>query len=232
MRLFGEALLMTFTEVAPAHDADFSEWYNREHLDERINLPGFRRARRYEALRAPIRYLSTYEATHIDDIASPRYLELLRQQTEWSQRVIQRFTKWHRISGRVLLDATHGIGGYLVLLRWPMLVSEAGTLLRWLLEEAFPEILPRPAVLGACAVMADIQADDRLTRGLGQTPREGRIPECAILVEGTDPGAIEAAARELLLPGLARFAGAGEVPSLDTYRLLSVNQRLNEGDRA
>ena len=72
MRLFGQAMLMTFTEVAPEHSADFSEWYNREHLDERINLPGFRRARRYEAVRAPIRYVSTYEATSINDPGAPR----------------------------------------------------------------------------------------------------------------------------------------------------------------
>ena len=43
MQLYGQGLLMTFTEVKPELEADFNEWYNREHLDERINLPGFRR---------------------------------------------------------------------------------------------------------------------------------------------------------------------------------------------
>ena len=44
MQLFGTGYMITFTEVAPGIEDDFNEWYNREHLDERIDLPGFRRA--------------------------------------------------------------------------------------------------------------------------------------------------------------------------------------------
>jgi hypothetical protein len=78
----------------------------------------------------------------------------------------------------------------------------------------------------------DAEADDRLTRGLGQVPREGRIPEWAILADGTALAAIEAAVRTLLLPGLARFSAVQPMARVDTYRLLSVNQRLDEADRA
>jgi len=232
MRLFGQAMLMTFTEVAPEHDADFGEWYNREHLDERINLPGFRRARRYQAVRAPIRYLSTYEALRIDDIASPRYLELLKQQTAWSQRVIKRFTQWHRISGRVMLDVTHGVGACLALVRLPVRAEHAAALEEWLAADVLPALNGSPAVLGSCAVMMDLEADDRLTRGLGQVPREGRIPEWAIMADGTDLAALEAAVRTRLLPGLAHFSAAEPMATVDTYSLLSMNQRLNEADRA
>jgi hypothetical protein len=46
VQLFGAGFMITFTEVATDLDDNFNEWYNREHLDERIDLPGFRRARR------------------------------------------------------------------------------------------------------------------------------------------------------------------------------------------
>ena len=232
MRLFGQAMLMTFTEVAPEHNANFSEWYNREHLDERINLPGFRRARRYEAVKAPIRYLSTYEATSIEAIASPRYLELLKQQTEWSQRVIKRFIKWHRISGRVMVDATHGIATSMVLVRLKVESTNAKPLCSWLADEALPQLNRSASVVGSCAIMADAVADDRLTRGLGQTPVENRMPEWAIIVEGTDLGEIEAAAQANLSGGLPHFASGGEAPTIDTYHLLSLNQRLGENEKA
>jgi hypothetical protein len=49
MGLRGKGMLITFTEVDPADELDFNEWYNREHIDERVALPGFRRARRYVA---------------------------------------------------------------------------------------------------------------------------------------------------------------------------------------
>lgn len=232
MRLFGKAMLMTFTEVPSEHDADFGEWYDREHLDERINLPGFRRARRYQAVDAAIRYVSTYEALDVDAIASPVYLEVLKRQTEWSQRIIKRFTKWHRISGRVMVDATHGVGAAMVMSRLPVAAADAGRLQSWLADTALPALNRAQAVLGACAVAADAEADDRLTRGLGQTPVEGRIPEWAVIVEGTDLARVETAVRSGLLEGLKGFSAGAAVPSLETYRLLSLNQRVAESDRA
>ena len=52
MALRGKGMLVVFTEVKSRHERDFNEWYNREHIDERVNLPGFHRARRYVAVRA------------------------------------------------------------------------------------------------------------------------------------------------------------------------------------
>ena len=46
MALRGKGMLIVFTEVKPRDERDFNEWYNREHIDERVNLPGFHRARR------------------------------------------------------------------------------------------------------------------------------------------------------------------------------------------
>lgn len=108
MQLFGRGFMITFTEVPTDLEADFNEWYNREHLDERIDLPGFRRARRYESLDGKIRYVTTYECLEPTDIGSPTYLEVLKDQTEWSTRIMPQFSKWHRLIGRVAVDRTHG----------------------------------------------------------------------------------------------------------------------------
>jgi hypothetical protein len=110
--------------------------------------------------------------------------------------------------------------------------EDAAALEEWLAAEVLPALNASPAVLGSCAVMMDLEADDRLTRGLGQVPREGRIPEWAIMADGTDLAAVEAAVRTRLLPGLARFSAAEPMATVDTYSLLSMNQRLNEADRA
>jgi hypothetical protein len=44
MRLHGKGMLIVFKEVKAANERDFSEWYNREHIDERVNLSGSHRA--------------------------------------------------------------------------------------------------------------------------------------------------------------------------------------------
>ena len=49
MPLHGKGMLIVFNEVKARDERDFNEWYNREHIDERVNLPGFHRARRYVA---------------------------------------------------------------------------------------------------------------------------------------------------------------------------------------
>ena len=61
MPLHGKGMLIVFCEVKARDERDFNEWYNREHIDERVNLPGFHRGRRYVAVRGSPKYLATYE---------------------------------------------------------------------------------------------------------------------------------------------------------------------------
>src|SRR5215467_7311197 len=108
MALRGKGMLAVFAEVKAAHERDFNEWYNREHIDERVNLPGFRRARRYVAVRADPKYFALYECAKVGDLANPGYLRLLANQTRWSQRVMRRFTKFQRLTLKLRVDLTHG----------------------------------------------------------------------------------------------------------------------------
>ena len=118
MPLHGKGMLVVYTEVKPRDERDFNEWYNREHIDERVNLPGFHRARRYVAERGAPKYLATYECDHVGDLATPGYLNLLANQTPWSQSVMARFTTFHRMTLRVQVDLTHGVGGAVTTVRF------------------------------------------------------------------------------------------------------------------
>src|SRR5215468_2659042 len=113
MPLHGKGLLAVFNQVKAGDERDLNEWYNREHIDERVNLPGFHRARRYVAVKGGPKYLATYECDRADDLATRRYLHVLANQTPWSERVIGRFTHFHRMTMRVQLDLAHGEGGAL-----------------------------------------------------------------------------------------------------------------------
>ena len=70
MPLHGKGMLIVFNEVRARDERDFNEWYNREHIDERVNLPGFHRARRYTAVRGSPKYLATYECDTVSDLAT------------------------------------------------------------------------------------------------------------------------------------------------------------------
>lgn len=83
----GSALLMVFTDVPVAHEAEFNAWYNQEHLPERLSAPGFLDAGRYEALRGGPRYLAVYELESADALQTDEYLRMSRNPTPWTQRM-------------------------------------------------------------------------------------------------------------------------------------------------
>jgi hypothetical protein len=232
MQLYGAGLLMTFTEVPPDLEADFNEWYNREHLDERINIPGFRRARRYEAIEAEIKYFTTYEALASDNIASPAYLDVLKEQTEWSRRIMPQFSKWHRMPCRVVADSTHGMGLALCLMRLFPDPEQADELAAWLKDGALDELNQSPGIVGACGASVDLEADARLAGAFGQTPDPDQSIEWAVLVEGTEPDQTTATARAHLSERLAASALPDTELTVETYRFMYGNLRTGDDEIA
>jgi hypothetical protein len=105
------AMLIILAGVRPEHEADFNLWYDREHLPDRMTVPGFLNARRYEAegsARWP--YLALYEARDIDAFRSPEYRERLANQSDWSKRVLPTFVEPQRSIARRVAQVGMGIG--------------------------------------------------------------------------------------------------------------------------
>ena len=83
----GGALLIVFTDVDIEHDAEFNQWYNQEHLPERLSAPGFLDGARYEALKGGPRYLAVYELESADALKTDEYLRQSGNPTTWTQRM-------------------------------------------------------------------------------------------------------------------------------------------------
>jgi len=47
----GTGLLMVWADVPANREDEFNRWYNEEHVPERLAVPGFLSAARYEAVR-------------------------------------------------------------------------------------------------------------------------------------------------------------------------------------
>ena len=83
----GAALLIVFVDVDVEHDAEFNEWYNQEHLPERLSAPGFLDGARYEALKGGPRYLAVYELESAETLQSDEYRRQSENPTEWTKRM-------------------------------------------------------------------------------------------------------------------------------------------------
>ncbi|HTE79064.1 MAG TPA: hypothetical protein VK634_00055 [Reyranella sp.] len=217
-------MLIVYNEVKPPHERDFNEWYNREHIDERVNLPGFHRARRYVAVRASPKYLATYECDTVADLATPGYLALLANQTPWSQAVKARFTHFRRLTLRVQVDLAHGAGGALTTVRFVPDPAMHAPLLDWL-RETLPRAIARPGMVGAAVAQNDLEvANAPLQSKSMDHPRADEV-EWVILLEGADPTATSAAARALFKAAALKPFGALKPPVVGTYRFLFGNDR-------
>ncbi len=225
MALRGKGMLITLTEVKPRHERDFNEWYNREHIDERVNLPGFHRARRYVALRGSPKYFATYECDHVGDLAAPDYLALLANQTPWSQAVMARFTHFHRLTLRIQADLTHGIGGALSAVRFVPDPRRRRALVAWLNDTALPNAIKRPGMLGAAAGENDLEIANAPVQAKSMDHPKVEEAEWVILLEGADTDATAATARKLFKLSALKPFGVTDAPTIGTYRLLFGNQR-------
>jgi hypothetical protein len=225
MALFGKGMLITFTEVKARDERDFNEWYNREHIDERINLPGFHRARRYVAVRASPKYLATYECDSVDDLATPIYLDRLANATPWTQDVMARFTHFNRLTLRIQIDLTHGEGGAVTVVRFVPDPARRRELTEWLRETALPRAIKRPGMLGTAVGENDLEiANAPVQQKSMDHPRADEV-EWVVLLEGAEAAASSAAARLLFKTTALKPFGVEAPPVIGTYRLLYGNQR-------
>ncbi len=225
MALRGKGMLITLTEVKSRDESDFNEWYNREHIDERVNLPGFHRARRYVAVKASPKYLATYECDSVSDLATPGYLQLLANQTAWSQAVMARFTHFNRLTLRIQVDLTHGVGGAVTCVRFVPDLRKRNVLAGWLERTALPKAIARNGMLGAVAAENDIDIANAPVQDKSMDHPKALDAEWVVLLEGADPKATAAAARDTFrLSALKRF-GVTKAPVVGTYRFLYGNDR-------
>jgi len=218
-------MLVTLTQVSARDERDFNEWYNREHIDERINLPGFHRARRYVAVRATPKYLATYECDTVADLATPAYLHVLANPTSWSKAVMARFTHFQRMTLRIQADHTHGVGGALAAVHFVPDPRRRRALVEWLSEQALPKAIRRPGMLGACAGENDLEVAHAPLHDKSMDHPKAEEAEWLVLLEGADVAAVGATARLLFTPAKLRPFGAEAAPTIGTYRFLFGNQR-------
>lgn len=223
MALCGKGMLLVLNEVKRKDEPDFTEWYNREHMDERIALPGFKRARRYVAVKGSPKFLATYECSKVGDLAAPGYLALLANQSPWSQRVMKRFTRFKRMTLRIQLDFTHGVGGALTVIRFEPRASSA-RLIGWL-RETLPKAVAMPGMLGAWAAENDLEAANAPAQKQGFDYPRTDEPEWVVLLESGEAAAGEAAAKKLFSAMALKQFGVSTAPEVGSYRLLFAHQR-------
>ena len=82
----GSGLLMVWADVPSDKEKEFNRWYNEEHLAERLSVPGFLSAARYEAVKGGPKHLAYYELESPAVLESAAYKKVSENPTEWTKR--------------------------------------------------------------------------------------------------------------------------------------------------
>ena len=86
-------ILAIFNNVAPGRETEFEEWFQHEHLAERIAVPGFLIGRRHEAISGQPRYFNFYVTQSVEVLKSAAYLGRLDAPTPMTRMVMSEIFK-------------------------------------------------------------------------------------------------------------------------------------------
>jgi len=185
--LTGKAVVAIWNGIAPEARDEFYAWHLKEHIPERVGIPGFQRGRRYIAVSPETHpeFFTLYEADTMQVIQGPDYANRLNAPTPWTQSVTKHFRDTARALARVSESHGTGVGGALLSLRFD---ADPASLdpLRALVREA----AGAPRICGAHLCAADTAASGtRTAESEGRTDIQAP-PTWFALIEATDADAL------------------------------------------
>ena len=205
MPIAGAGMLLTSMNVDAADEAEFNRWYDREHLEERVAIPGFLEARRYVAHEGNPKYLSLYSTEAFEVLDSPAYRAALAHQTAWSKANIARFRNMIRGVARITISRGTGRGAVLGIIRLRPVAGGEDQL-----RNALRHRLD-PSQLDGIISMHLLENDPALSKPITDDPAAPNpgAGDWFVLIDATDVGAVPAAAARFQAPSTAEIISSG-----------------------
>lgn len=117
------ALLLNWFDIVPGKEGCFDDWHNREHVIERMSVPGFMQGRRFESVGEPRAeghsYLVAYDAADIGVFESPDYAARLDNPTPLTAGVVPALRSLTRTVYRVEARRGGGTAAFVRTVRLP-----------------------------------------------------------------------------------------------------------------
>lgn len=197
MALAGEGFLVLWSDVLPAAEAEWRAWHVREHMPDRLTVPGIDLGRRYlDPDRPRHQTFMLYEACSLAVFKSPPYLAQMNAPSALTRQLLPSIRNILRGVCRTVASDGMGIGNVMAALRF--IRHEPGRPVdgdaaQFLIEES----LDKMGVIGA-----HLGVVDREVTGIPTTEQALRHDadetfDALLLLEGADRGDIAQAAEEI-----------------------------------
>lgn len=162
--LHGQGFVAIWNGVSSGHEVDFQHWHEREHIPERLAIPGFMSGARWRAEEPAGGYFTLYQLEHPSVASSEAYLERLNAPTLWTREIMSYFQDNARCVGSFLKSAGDPPSSRIAVVR--IQTASEG------MSFSPDEIMAIPGVLGCHLGLSDAKASSLATK-----EREGRRVE-------------------------------------------------------
>jgi hypothetical protein len=180
------AELVVWTDIDPTYEDDFNQWYDREHMEERVAIDGFQWARRYRNIsNSDRRYLALYRTKNIGTFTTPSYQKAFQNQTEWSNTNFGRMINTKRRVMHVDQEAGFGSGAVVALIMLPSSDLDF---------DVIAPVLKTISKIDGVLASHCMSPDEALSTPLPSEDVSARSLEAAIVIDATSIDAASAAA--------------------------------------
>jgi hypothetical protein len=213
--LLGNGIVLVWNDIDAQGREQFYEWHDKEHIPERLAIPGFRRGRRFRKPGHSPEWLTMYEAGDLDVMVSPAYMARLNAPTPATTKTLTYFRNTSRAVCEPVYSVGESSGGYVLAIRIDRPAASSTTPEAYLRDVAFPRAMALTGVL-ACHLFASDQASFLNTEE--SRTREFDVPAWIVLVEASTPEAA-GQVRDLIDAPPLRDAGLSVRPDAAVYAL-------------
>jgi len=172
-------ILAIWNDCAPEGYDHFERWYIREHLQERVGVPGFRFGRRYETVSgSDRRFFAFYEVESPDVLSSKAYVERLEAPTPWTLETMKSFRNMVRTVCDLRAAAGDLIGSHAVVLRADQAMAPTPAATKLVDELAAEPGVARVQLWTAAAKQTPGDTAEMKSRGKDQLAAGAFVVEC------------------------------------------------------
>jgi len=222
--LSGRGFLALWNGVDPEREPEYNRWHSREHVPERVDIPGMIAARRYVDGQGPLpKYFTLYDLESTAVLTSAPYRRLLETPSAWSRSMRPSFRGFLRFGCVTVASLGGGLGGVAATITLRGSAANDAAIVSAVLSD----VLLLPAFTAAhLGTVDDTIPGVPFTIG-GEAPTAP--PDAVLLLESFDRAALDAAL-PVVDAQLNRAGLMAAVTSWTVYRLGYVIARTGLAD--
>lgn len=180
-------MLFVASDVDAADDADYNRWYDREHVEERVRIPGFLSGARYSSLEGGRQYLGLYRTESLAVFGSAGYRAAFEKQTPWSIANLDRMRQPMRRVCAVRAVTGFGSGSHAVVL--PLAAAADAEALAAHAARVGQALAEQAGFVQSYLLVPDTA----LSTPLPRESTEGRVPQPMLVIEASNAHAARTA---------------------------------------